>query len=79
VDNKTQLEILLDILKQMAVMNASIARIEVDVANHIKRTNIIETEVKYLHRQINIAQGAIALISLIAIIVSILKAVGALS
>ena len=65
MDSK-QFEILLSMHKDLATMNADIAEMKADLREHMRRTNIIETELKWLHRQVWIAHGAIALVAFAA-------------
>lgn len=66
-------KILLDMHKELAIVRENQAGMSADLKEHMKRTAIIETEVKYLHKQTNIAQGAIALVSLAAVLISLYK------
>ena len=58
--------LLLDIHGQMPQIESRLGSIEADLATHIKRTELLEVEVKYLHKQVNIAHGAIALVTFAA-------------
>lgn len=65
--------LIIDIHKDLAVVKADIAALKADMRTHIKRTDILETEVKYARRHVYMVQGAVALLSVIATIVSIYK------
>lgn len=56
------LELLIEMTKDLAAMSAHQQEIKEDLKQHMKRTAILETEIKYLHKQVNIAHGAIALL-----------------
>lgn len=62
-DRELERKLLLDIHAALPVISERLGAIEADLAYHIKRTELLETEVKYLHKQINIAHGAIALLT----------------
>lgn len=58
----------------------TMARIEVNLAEHMRRTEILENAIEKLfeqdrdqYKQIHMAQGALALLTLIASVVGILK------
>lgn len=51
------LEILIEMQKEMGIISAHVAEIKADVREHMKRTAILETEVKFLHRQAWILYG----------------------
>lgn len=72
-DESLMEKILLDLHKEVAIVRENQAGMSADLKEHMKRTAIVETEVKYLHKQASIAQGAIAFISLLAILVSLYK------
>ena len=59
-------KLLLSIFEQNAIIREHIAGIQSDVKEHIRRTNIIESELKSVQRQVYIAHGAIAFIMFIA-------------
>lgn len=66
-------ELMLDMVKGNAVIMSDISAIKSDLKEHMRRTATAEAEIKYLHRQVNIAHGAIGLISFIGILVAIYK------
>jgi hypothetical protein len=66
-------DIILDIHKDVATLKSDTSYIKYDLREHMKRTAQMETEVKYLHRQINLAHGAIAFITIFATAISIWK------
>lgn len=68
------IEILIELTKESAATQAHIMEIKEDLKHHMKRTAQVETELKYLHRQINLAHGAIALITLAGVVAGIVKA-----
>ena len=67
-------QLLLKMHEDLSIVKQDQAAVKVDLKEHMRRTAVIETEVKYLHKQIFIAHGAISFISLIALIASIYKA-----
>ena len=66
-------ELLLELLKDVAAIKAHQMEIKDDLKLHMKRTAQVETELKYLHRQINLAHGAIAFITIIGVLAGIVK------
>lgn len=66
-------ELMLDLVKGQAVIQADLAAVKADVKEHMRRTAIAETEIKYLHKQVNVAHGAIALVSFVGIVLGIVK------
>ena len=68
------IDIILDIHKDMSTTKSDMAYIKADLREHMKRTAQMEVEVKYLHRQVNLAHGAVALITLAGVIAGIFKA-----
>lgn len=68
------MELLLELLKESSANTAHIIEIKEDLKLHMKRTAQVETELKYLHRQVNLAHGAIALITLAGVVAGIVKA-----
>lgn len=52
-------EILLEMQKEMGVISAHVSEIKADVREHMKRTAILETEVKFLHRQAWVLYGVL--------------------
>lgn len=67
------IEILLDQTKELAAISAHQVEMKEDLRQHMKRTVQVEVELKYLHRQINLAHGAIALIVLAGTVASLVK------
>lgn len=64
-DNELMKEILLDVHRGMGILGNDVAAMKADLREHMKRTAILETEIKWIHRQIWIAHGAIALFGVI--------------
>ena len=64
--NDLERRLLLDIHAEMPKISSRLGSIEADLATHMKRTEILEEETKYLHKQINLAHGGILLISFAA-------------
>lgn len=60
------LEMLFELTKETAAMSAHIKEIKQDLKEHMKRTAQVEAEMKYLHRQVNLAHGAIAVLVFLA-------------
>lgn len=78
-------QILLDTHKDVAVIKAAIAEIKVDLKEHIRRTGAAEArieqvesknqvEFKALNRQVNMVHGALALLTLVSVLIGIYKA-----
>lgn len=67
-DRALERQLLIEIHSQMPEIANRLGAIEADLAHHIKRTELLEGEVKYLHKQVNLAHGAIALISFVVMI-----------
>lgn len=67
VENLTLLEkMLLEVHKDMNVVVADIAAIKVDLKDHMRRTALLEAELKFIRKQIYMAQGASAFLTLAA-------------
>lgn len=66
-------QLLLKMHEDISAIKQDQAAIKVDLKEHMRRTAIIETELKYLHKQVFIAHGAISLVSFLAIIAGIYK------
>ena len=58
-------KLLLDMHQQTGIIREHIAGIQTDIKEHIRRTNIIEAELKWVQRQIWVAHGAILIIGAI--------------
>jgi len=67
-----QNSLLLRVLEQQTTISSDVSSIKVNLAEHMRRTHQLEVEIKYLHKQINMAHGGVALIGLIGIILGIL-------
>lgn len=78
-------QILLDTHKEVAVIKAAIAEIKVDLKEHIRRTGAAEARIEQvdtdtnkslnkLFRQVWMVHGALGLVSLVAVIAGIYKA-----
>lgn len=66
-------EILLDINKEVGKASADISAIKTDLREHMRRTAILETEIKWLHRQVWIAHGAILFLGFLGALIALLK------
>lgn len=55
-------EILLDVSKDQAVIKADIAAMKVDLKEHIRRTNILESKVAWVNKQIWMFYGALSIL-----------------
>jgi len=64
-------ELLFQIVSKLAAVEAHQAEIKDDLKHHMKRTAQVEAELKYLHRQINLAHGAIALIGFVITLIGL--------
>lgn len=58
-------------------IDTTLAGIGVDVAYHIKRTDMLEAELKPLKTQLDMAAGAIKVLGLVATILTVLEAIRA--
>jgi hypothetical protein len=72
-EKKIVTEILLDIHKDVGALCIDVAAVKADLREHMKRTAMLETEIKWLHSQVWLAKGAIAFIALAGIIVGMIK------
>ena len=66
-------ELMLDMVKAIAKVESRLSSIEGNVKEHMRRTAIAEAEIKFLHRQVNLAHGAIALVSFLGVILGVMK------
>lgn len=73
MDNNESLELLLDLHKDLSITREHLAEIKTDLKEHMKRTAILETELKFIHKQIWLAHGAIGLLSVLATIAALFK------
>ncbi len=64
-------KLLLAIHKEMGIISSDVAKIEVDVKEHMRRTAIAEGNIEVLHRAYYRLQGAFALVSFIATVTAI--------
>lgn len=72
-NNHEQFKLILELHKESAIIREVMAEVKADLREHMKRTAIIETELKWLHRQIWIAHGAIGLIGIIGGLAGLIK------
>lgn len=64
-DNELMKEILLDVHRGIGILGNDVAAIKVDLREHMKRTAMLETEMKWIHKQIWIAHGAIIVVTML--------------
>lgn len=64
-------KLLLDLNSKTAAMEAHMQEMKVDIREHIRRTALLEGEVKWLHKQVWIAHGAIVTIGVLFTIVKL--------
>lgn len=64
-DQELKDKILLDMHKDMAVVNTTLARIEVNVATHIKRSHLLEAKVESLEKYFWMMNGATATLTVV--------------
>ncbi len=62
------------ILKQMGEINVSLAEIKVDVAHHIKRTEILEQQIVPMREHTSELKGVIKFLKLAGIVIGIIEA-----
>ncbi len=72
-DDTRIVDLILDIHKDLGIMKEHMGELRADMRTHIKRTDQVETELKYLHKQISIAHGGIALVGLAGSIFTLIK------
>jgi hypothetical protein len=70
-DSELLKEILLDLHRSMGSVTANLAEVKADLREHMKRTAMLESEIKWIHRQIWIAHGAIALLGILGTLVGV--------
>lgn len=58
--------LILDLHKELAIAREHLGALRADMRTHIKRTDQVEVELKYLHKHVAMAQGAIALVGVLA-------------
>lgn len=82
--DKGQVELLQELIfkthEEIVIIRGCLTDIRSDLAFHIARTNqledrteVIEKELKWLHKQVFLVHGAIGLVSLIALLAGIVK------
>lgn len=67
--------LLLDVHRDISVINATLARIEVNVATHIKRTHLLEAKLESLEKWFWMANGATATLTVVAGLLRYFKAI----
>ncbi len=72
-NSNEQFKLILELHKESAIIRETMAEVKADLREHMKRTAIIETELKWLHRQVWIAHGAIGLIGIIGGLTGLIK------
>lgn len=60
MDNNFILDIIKSTHEAVIAQKADISAIKTDLKDHMRRTAILETEVKYLHGRVFMARGALA-------------------
>lgn len=68
MSNLSNESLILDLVKQTAAISAHIVEIKEDLKDHMKRTAQVETELKFIHKQIWIAHGGIAALTLLGVV-----------
>ena len=56
----------------------TLARLTVSVEDHVKRTNILESELKPISKHVNMVEGAMKLLGAVAILATIVEAIHAI-
>lgn len=64
-----------EIIDKLASINVSIAKMEVDVAHHIKRTDLLEEQVEPMKKHADELAGVIKFLKISGVIVGIIEAV----
>ena len=75
-EDKLMTNLLLDVHKDVGHIREDIGEIKGDLRTHIKRTDMLESEVKWIHRQVWLVHGALGLVSLVAILAAIYRNFG---
>lgn len=64
-----------EIIDKLNGVNISIARIEVDVAHHIKRTDLLEQQVEPMKKHADELAGVVKFLKLAGVIIALIEAV----
>lgn len=75
-NNELVKDILLDLHKSSAVVQSDIAAMKADLKEHMRRTHILEATQEILKRDVNMAKGAVALLTFSSVVLGILKYLG---
>lgn len=73
MDNEFRDKMLLEIITNQATSKVLIDEIRIDLKEHMKRTAINEERIDYVKKHVYFVQGAIGLISLLALIATIIS------
>jgi hypothetical protein len=63
IDQELRDKLLLDTYRDIGVVKETMARIEVNIAEHIRRTNILEAKVTHMERLLWMFNGATTLVT----------------
>lgn len=72
-DDQFKDHILVEMHKDMGVLKSDVAAIKVDVKEHVRRTNILETRTEFALKHIYYVYGGWSVITLLAGILKFLK------
>lgn len=64
-----------EIIEKLAEINISIVKIEVDVAHHIKRTDLLEEQVSPMKKHADELSGVVKFLKLLGIIITLVEAI----
>lgn len=63
------------IMEKLAQVNISIAKIEVDVAHHIKRTDLLEKQVEPMKKHTDELAGVVKFLKFLALAIGLIEAI----
>ncbi len=63
------------ILDQQSTMNATLVSQHVSISEHIRRTNLLEAEVKPIKRHVDMVNGALKLLGVMLVVFELYKAI----
>lgn len=63
------------ILEKITQITVSIAKIEVDVAHHIKRTDLLEKQVEPMKKHADELSGVVKFFKILALVIGVIEAI----
>lgn len=64
-----------EIMEKLNVMTISIAKMEVDVAHHIKRTDLLEEQIEPMKKHANELSGVVKFLKLLGAIIGVIEVI----